>query len=223
LREARLKAGMSVSDVAERFGVEEPTIRNAERGRGTKVFAEVGKVFPDIAEEVDRAWKDYKQATAGSAEYLSDPVFGGRKATRSIEGQWTALWQTSVEGSANFNTETVNTSWTKSRSPVLVATNEAVSKENPKGGYLWRGELRFFDNCYLAGIYLPLEAKTTISKGTMFASIHRSGRFIQGIWAGCNYDEDLTSGHFIFSRSDNDVWELMSKLIDVPLDEFRKQ
>jgi hypothetical protein len=60
-----------------------------------------------------------------------------------------------------------------------------------EGGYLWRGELRLWDNEILIGWYASIEP-TVRSKGTLYFALHPQGLTMTGRWVGLSYD-----GHHI--------------------------
>ncbi|MGH7866361.1 MAG: hypothetical protein ACREP9_01745 [Candidatus Dormibacteraceae bacterium] len=145
-------------------------------------------------------------------------MFGRRRPKRKLDGVWHALWQT-VDGQPNFNSELLEAHWV--RGAVLVVSNDEPSSENPEGGYLWRSELQFHDNCYLLGSYFP-DDPTIASKGTMFGLLHPTGRYVRGIWVGCNYDEQLTSGRFVFSRDKDRLWKLLALDLGIDVQDIKR-
>ena len=73
------------------------------------------------------------------------------------------------------------------------------SRENPKGGYLWRARCHLHDNQFILGTYVALDPLNR-SKGTLYLVIHRSGSFMLGHWVGCNYDSDWAHGLVAIGR-----------------------
>ncbi|HVX20449.1 MAG TPA: helix-turn-helix transcriptional regulator [Acidimicrobiales bacterium] len=209
LRESRRQLNLTGHEVAQQLQVADSTLRNAEAGRATPgLFKNLHDVFPDNADAIITAWEVHRAAVSPS----DNDMFKRRRADRKLEGTWHALWQTSVGGLSNYNTEVIHAHWVSDS--ILAIRNVEPSKENPEGGYLWKSELHFYDNCNLMGVYLPLD-DVTLSKGTIFGLLHRSGRYVRGIWTGCNYDSELTSGRFVLSRSPEAVWELLAAELGV--------
>jgi hypothetical protein len=168
----------------------------------------LGDVFPEQADSILEAWEQARNRSAANSEAQDDEdMFGRAGRRRQLGGIWYALWETTVQGETVFNTEVLHASWKRGRLEVI---NNEPSPENPEGGYRWRGDLEFGDNCYLLGTYTPLDPEVS-SRGTMFAVLHRSGKSIRGRWVGCNYDSDLISGCFVFSKNRNDLIHLMKR------------
>jgi hypothetical protein len=67
----------------------------------------------------------------------------------------------------------------------VAATSRGLSVED--GGYLWRGELRLWDNELLMGWYAANDGAVR-SKGTMYFVIHAHGINLLGRWVGMSYD-----------------------------------
>jgi transcriptional regulator with XRE-family HTH domain len=209
LVEARNASGLSQGEAADLLGVHRTTYCNAENGRGTPgVFANIHDVYPDRADAILDAWQqEYGRSTKAKQINDDEAMFIRSGRQQQLSGIWHALWETTVDAKTVFNTEIVRAEWKRRK---LVIGNEAISPENPEGGYLWRGELDFVDNSYLMGLYWPLD-KEVSSRGTMFGVFHRSGRSIRGMWVGCNYDAELTHGCFIFSKRRQDLSSLMKR------------
>jgi len=209
LRQAREDAGMSQGEVALVIRVNRTTYCNAENGRGTpSVFTKIEDVFPDQADRIRKAWEQKdNRPEEGSETEDDEDMFGSTGRRRQLAGTWHALWETTVQGETVFNREVLQAAWKRGR---LEVANDEPSPENPEGGYRWHAELEFADNCYLFGTYHPLDSEVS-SKGTMFAVLHRSGKSIRGKWVGCNYDSEIMSGCFVFSKTRDDLARLMKR------------
>ena len=102
-----------------------------------------------------------------------------------LTGDWNAMWLTTVRGRENRNRELVhvrrrwNGSWEFS--------NDAVSDDNPEGGYLWVARLELFDNRHILGYYCARE-RAVLAKGTLCLELQPNGREILGVWDGLNFD-----------------------------------
>ena len=220
MKEARSESKKSVRELSELVGVAETTWRNAEVGRGTPgVFTHIELAFPERANEIKAAWEEFRESQSkGSGADRS--MFIQKRSRRRLDGVWYALWQTTTDGVEILNTEILKAAW--GHRGVLVISNEAPSEENPIGGYLLSANLELHDNSYMMGTYVPLD-ETTQSRGTMFGVLHRSGKSVRGIWAGCNYDSDLTSGKFVLSRSSENLRKLMAELAEIDVDQSPKK
>jgi hypothetical protein len=209
LRSAREATRLSQGEFAKRLGVDRTSISNAENGRGTPgVFSRIGEVLsPEVSAEILAAWSETREVRSRRIRHTTSSK-ESTTPSRPLDGSWYAIWQTTAEGRPNFNTEQVSAAW--AAPDMLRVANEGASAENLEGGFQWTSELRFMDNCYLLGLYIPIDALVG-SKGTMFAVVSRNGRAIRGIWAGCNVDSELTSGRFVFSRSREDLIHHMAR------------
>jgi transcriptional regulator with XRE-family HTH domain len=217
LRRMREQYQLSANEMAERLHVAPSTYRLCETGKGTPgPFERLEEVFTEAdAATIREAWE--RERADESNRDVEAQMLGRRRsrARRKLEGTWFALWETTADGDRNFNRENLSADWAKG--DALRIGNEMASEDNPKGGYVWIATLHLHDNCYLMGTYVPLDPEIQ-SRGTMFGVVHRSGRSIKGIWAGCNYDSELSSGHFVFSRSAGDLPKLLGALIDENID-----
>lgn len=79
------------------------------------------------------------------------------------------------------------------------------------GSYLWRGELRLFDNEALMGWYTADEGAVR-SRGTMYFVLHQHGTHMVGRWVGLSYDGPIVTGWGTMARTEEEVTALMDKL-----------
>jgi hypothetical protein len=119
-----------------------------------------------------------------------------KKEKINLSGTWYAVWQTTVEGRENINTELLQI---KQKGDKITMENVEKSPENKLGGYLWRGEFKIYDNEHIVGYYLPRESNV-ISKGTIYFSLNRGGNFMVGKWVGCNFDYEFTWGFGVIAK-----------------------
>lgn len=111
---------------------------------------------------------------------------------------WHAAWQTCVDGKEVINTETLVI---KQVGQTVRVHNTEKSAENPEGGYLWEGQLQFFNGRHLMGWYFPKASENNSSKGIMFFSYFSQRKTLYGRWVGTAYDGDLVSGCAVISTS----------------------
>lgn len=130
-------------------------------------------------------WDEARRRSTSSGSRLMD-----------LSGQWHAIWQTTVEGQPNINTEMVTITQSGTE---LVLQNEAKSLENPLGGYLWRSDAALVDNQYVLGSYAATEPRVS-SRGTLYFVVNRSGTYLIGKWVGCNLDSNFTWGFGVLAQ-----------------------
>jgi hypothetical protein len=70
-----------------------------------------------------------------------------------------------------------------------------------EGGYLWRGELRLWDNEILLGWYAASDGSVR-SKGTMDFVLHPHGISATGRWVGLSYDGNIITGRSSMARTE---------------------
>jgi hypothetical protein len=75
-----------------------------------------------------------------------------------------------------------------------------ASAENPRGGYLWRGELRIHDREYLIGWYESVDP-AIYARGSLYFHLNAAGKFLLGRWAGCSYDSPTADGAAVIAQS----------------------
>ena len=109
-----------------------------------------------------------------------------------------------------MNGEVVNIRQDRNR---LFLQNEARSLENPEGGYLWKGEIRIWDNQHLLGWYVAREPNV-ISKGTFYFVLHPNGGDMGGRWVGRSYDGDMSSGCCSMAREKKRAWLVANELLE---------
>lgn len=84
------------------------------------------------------------------------------------------------------------------------------------GGYLWRGEVKIYDNEHIIGHYFPKE-ENIISKDSMYFLLNRVGNFMTGKWVGCNYDYDFTWEFGVIAKDKDFAVEKIQKLLNIKM------
>ncbi len=125
-----------------------------------------------------------------------------------LEGTWWAAWQTFNQGDEVIATQPVGI--TQHGSIIEIQALER-SSENPRGGYVWRGELRLWDGQVLIGWYAAADGNVR-SKGTMFFMLHPQGEYAEGRWVGLSYDGPIVSGHAALAQSREEVQALIERI-----------
>jgi hypothetical protein len=92
----------------------------------------------------------------------------------------------------------------------IAATQRGLSAE--EGGYLWTGELRFWDNQVFTGWYAATDGAVR-SKGTMFLIMHPHGIHMTGRWVGLGYDDQIMSGWATMGKTRDESEQAMADLI----------
>ena len=93
----------------------------------------------------------------------------------------------------------------------IAALDRGIDVE--EGGYLWRGQLRLWDNEILMGWYTA-DDRAVRSKGTLYLVIHPHGHQIHGRWTGLSYDGPIQSGWSAITRTEDAVHDLLGELLD---------
>jgi hypothetical protein len=125
-----------------------------------------------------------------------------------MTGEWWACWQTWKDGEEVINAHQVRIRQHGDLAEIVAVTRGTALEE---GGYLWRGELRLWDNEVLMGWYAASEAAVR-SKGVMFFVLHQHGIHAIGRWVGLSYDGPLVTGWGALARSEEDVLAVMDDL-----------
>jgi hypothetical protein len=81
-----------------------------------------------------------------------------------------------------------------------------------EGSFLWRGELRLWDNEALMGWYHSTDAAVR-SKGTLYLALHPHGTHAWGRWVGMSYDGPVVSGYGAIARTESHVCQVIEDLI----------
>lgn len=204
VRRTRQGLGITQGQLAADWAYSRSVITNLENGRfDTPVYLRASSAFeqlPVIAEiEEKRVGRELPRDVARDAVAEFDEMLVDRARDRkALMGTWHALWETTVEGNAVFNSEILTLAPMLSRKRVMI-TNLRASAENPIGGYAWQAECRFLDGDMLLGVYASTEAEN-VSKGALQMRVHPHGRIMEGQWIGEGYGGAFSYGHAVFAR-----------------------
>jgi hypothetical protein len=77
-----------------------------------------------------------------------------------------------------------------------------------EGGYLWRGELRLWDNEILTGWYVADEAAVR-AKGTLYFVLQPDGTHMRGRWVGLGADGAIQTGVGALARTEREARRLV--------------
>lgn len=164
------------------------------------------------------AWIGYKPVEL-IVEYVREEGLAFRRQGIRLTGRWFAAWESTVEGKQVLNAEEVSL---KQRGLRINIRNVSPSPENPRGGYLWRGELRIHHSQYLIGSYESVEAQT-LARGSLYFHLNAVGRFLVGRWAGCSYDSACSSGAAVIAMSREFALLKLSEVCQQPTGPLREQ
>ena len=191
LRRLRQEAGLSQAGLAAAAGIHLRQIHRYESGEQQPAL--------DVAHRL-----------AGALGVTLDELAGGSSDRVTLDGTWWAAWQTFSEGEQVIATQPVGLS--QHGSTIQIEALER-SSENEQGGYLWRGELRLWDDQVLMGYYAAADGNVR-SKGTMYLVLHAQGDYAHGRWVGLSYDGPVVSGHATLAHTQEHAQSVMTRLLD---------
>jgi hypothetical protein len=96
-----------------------------------------------------------------------------------LTGDWWSGWQTFRDDVEHLACQPVR--FAQDGEMIDIAAKAHGLTEEQGGGYLWRGELRLWDNQLLMGWYAASEGAVR-SKGTLYFVIHPHGLPLLGRW-----------------------------------------
>jgi transcriptional regulator with XRE-family HTH domain len=190
IRRRRAEIGMSQADLALAVGLDKRQIRRYE----------AGEAQPSLTAA---------KAIAQALRISLDELAGEESRRLDLAGDWWACWQTWKDGHEVINPHRIQM---RQRGDVLdVTATTRGTQELDAGGYLWRGELRLWDNEVLMGWYVATEGGVR-SKGTMYFALHQHGQRMIGRWVGLSYDGPIVTGLGAIARTEEEVTALMDEL-----------
>ena len=129
----------------------------------------------------------------------------------SVRGEWFAAWQTSVNGEPNINLESVVI---EQVGATLSMRNRAISPDNPEGGYLWHGTLKFCAGRRALGYYVPVDPSDRDSEGVLYLVYNAPRKLFIGEWVGSSFDGDLCRGYAVLAKDSKQAQRVLCKLLD---------
>lgn len=138
-------------------------------------------------------------------KYVYDVIATKRRFKKELEdndyidvsGEWYAAWQTSVDGAELLNTEHIKI---EQKGKTIRLHNTEKSPENPKAGYLWEGQLQFFQGRSVMGWYLPKRGENNASRGILYMTHISQRKVFIGKWVGTAYDGELVTGFVVMTK-----------------------
>ncbi|GGL99970.1 helix-turn-helix transcriptional regulator [Micromonospora yangpuensis] len=190
MRQRRSVLGLSQADLAARVGVDKRQIRRYEAGETQPTLA--------VARSIARALEITVDELAGEDVHRID-----------LTGEWWACWQTWNKGMEILNPHRIRMRQKGDILDVLAVTRG--TQKFDEGGYLWRGELRLWDNEVLMGWYVADEAAVR-SKGTLYFALHQHGQQMTGRWVGLSYDGPILTGWGAIAKTEDEVLSIVNRL-----------
>lgn len=190
IRRRRNELGLSQGQLAEAAGLSARQIGRYEAGDQQPVLS----VAVDIAKALNIT------LTELAGQELSQRL--------SFTGDWWCCWQSWKDGE-----EVINAHQVRLEQAGELIRIEATTRgtEVARGGYMWKGELRLWDNEILMGWYVASEAAVR-SKGTMYFTVHQHGQTAAGRWVGLSYDGKVITGWGCMGKAEDEVLALMEQL-----------
>ena len=190
IRERRRVLGMSLADLASHVGVDSREVRRFE----------TGEAHPTLP---------VARALARALGITLDELAAGESRRIQFTGEWWACWQSWKDGVEKINPHEVEM-WQQGDVIEIVATTRGEVPID-QGSFLWRGELRVFDNEALMGWYVAGEGAVR-SRGTMYFALHQHGAYMVGRWGGLSYDGPVVSGWGTIAKTEAEARTLLDKL-----------
>lgn len=189
IRQRRADLGLSQAQLAKAAGVDTRQIRRYETGDQQPLVS----VALAIADALG----------------ISVSELVGRPTGRvSITGDWWACFQTFRSGVEKIAIQAVHLRQ-EGDLVHIAARQRGLSAD--EGGYLWSGELRFWDNEVLTGWYAAHDGSIR-SKGTMYFVMHPHGIHMTGRWVGLGFDDKIMTGYNTLGKSPDDAQHAMTQL-----------
>lgn len=199
IRSFRASAGLSVTEAAREL------VRRS---------ADPLPALPSIV----RSWKRWEAGTHPSRAYrpllaaLVADAAGGPTGPAAVDlaGDWWSGWQSRRDGE-----QLVAYQPARVRQHGTDLVFWAVTRGRPldAGGYLWRGEMRLWDNEILMGWYAADDGSVR-SKGTVYFVLHPHGQAMRGRWVGLSYDGEAVTGLGVMARTKNTAMSSLRALIE---------
>jgi len=190
MRERRAALALSQADLAAVVGLDKRQIRRYE----------VGEAQPTLP---------VARALAQALGISIDELAGIGEQRLQITGDWWSAWQTSKDG-VEIHTRQPIQIIQRGQDLDIRAVERGIDVAD--GGYLWRGQLRLWDNEILMGWYAADDAAIR-SKGTLYLVIHQHGQRMQGRWVGLSYDGVVQTGAAAIARTAEDAAQLLEDLV----------
>src|SRR3712207_1581594 len=178
MRERRAALALSQADLAAAVGLDKRQIRRYEAGEAQPTLV--------VAKAIAHALQISLDELAGETDQRLD-----------ITGDWWAGWQTWKDGAPVHTSQPIQIRQRGTDLDIVALDRGNVSAE--EGGYLWRGQLRLWDNEILMGWYAA-DDQAVRSKGTLYLVIHPHGHQLHGRWRSEEHTSELQSRQYLVCR-----------------------
>ena len=192
MRDRRAALALSQADLAAAVGLDKRQIRRYEAGEAQPTLV-------------------VAKAIAHALQISLDELAGETEQRLQITGDWWAGWQTWKDGAPVYTSQPIQIRQRGTDLDIAALDRGNVSAE--EGGYLWRGQLRLWDNEILMGWYAA-DDQAVRSKGTFYYVIHPHGHQMRGRWVGLSYDGPIQSGWSAIARTEQEAQDLLRTLSD---------
>lgn len=190
MKERRAALSLSQAELAIAVGLDKRQIRRYE----------LGEAQPTLP---------VAKALAQALGISIDELAGLGEQRLQITGDWWAAWQTAKDGEEVHTTQPVQIIQ-RGQDLEIRAVERGV--EVAGGGYLWRGQLRLWDNEILMGWYAAAD-EAVRSKGTLYLVMHQHGQRMEGRWVGLSYDGPIETGAAALARTAEDATQVLKALV----------
>ena len=192
IRDRRAALALSQADLAAAVGLDKRQIRRYEAGEAQPTLL-------------------VAKAIAHALQISLDELAGETDQRLQITGDWWAGWQTWKDGAAVYTSQPIQIRQRGTDLDIAALDRGNVGAE--EGGYLWRGQLRLWDNEILMGWYAA-DDQAVRSKGTFYYVLHPHGHQMRGRWVGLSYDGPIQSGWSAIARTEHEAQDLLHTLSD---------
>ena len=189
LKQRRAALGLSQADLAAAIGVDKRQIRRYEAGEAQPTLPVAKAMAKELGISIDE-------------------LAGGPEQRLTLAGEWWAGWQAWKDRVETHRCQPVEI---KQRGNDLDIAALRRGAEPEQGGYLWRGQLRLWDNEILIGWYAA-DDESVRSKGSLYLVIHPQGQQFHGRWTGLSFDGPIQSGWSAFARTEDAAQQLLDDL-----------
>ncbi|WP_163513772.1 helix-turn-helix transcriptional regulator [Fodinicola acaciae] len=190
LKQRRAELGLSQAELAAMAGVDKRQIRRYEAGEQQPLLS-------------------VALAIANALQISVGELAGVPTHAVNLSGDWWSSWQTFRDGEERIALQEV-----QFRQQAELIQMQAIShglKADEGGGYLWRGELRLWNNDVLMGWYAATN-EATRSKGVLFFALNGKGSAMRGRWLGESFDGKIVSGWGGMARTGEEATEIIEQL-----------
>ncbi len=193
IRTRRAALGLSQADLAEQVGLDKRQIRRYEAGEAQPVLSAARLI-------------------AQALDITLDELAGAHAMRVGLSGDWFASWETWKDGQPVFTAQPVTL---RQRGDLIqINAEDRGNVSVDEGGYLWRGELRLWDNEILMGWYAAHDSGVR-SLGTLFFRIHMHGQRMIGRWVGQSHDGPMLTGAAALAKSEAGATEQLRDTLAV--------